>query len=137
MKYEILKSSCRVCLCYQCDSAHFAPSVPHLHRGKPGRSHALPLYVSGRIYHCLACLILSVTLFVLRSNEARLLAGFIIALLGIIIVILPQAWAIGICPPGMGSCHKTTFFVTIAAGLLTIAGAWIVFLHRRGDQEVL
>jgi hypothetical protein len=73
----------------------------------------------------LLAVIVSAALLVLRANEARLLAGFIIILLGISSILLPQSWAIGICENG--SCLKTTFFLTIGAALLAVTGAGIVW----------
>jgi predicted membrane channel-forming protein YqfA (hemolysin III family) len=81
----------------------------------------------------LLAVIISASLLVLRSTEARSLAGFVIVLLGISIIVLPQSWAIGICENG--ACGKTTFFATIAATLLAIAGAGIVWSARNDKND--
>lgn len=77
-------------------------------------------------------LILASALFVLRTDEARLLSGFIILLLGLITIILPQSWALGIC--AAGGCLKTAFFSTISGGLLALAGAGIVWLKWKSKD---
>ena len=81
----------------------------------------------------LLAVILSASLLVLRTAEARLLASFIVFLLGIVVIILPQPWAIGICENG--ACLKTTFFTTIGGSLLAITGLLIVLLTRKTQSE--
>ncbi|SFL31861.1 DUF4418 family protein [Pelosinus propionicus] len=81
----------------------------------------------------LIAVIVSAALLVLRTNEARLLAGFIIILLAISSILLPQSWAIGICENG--SCLKTTFFLTIGASLLAVTGAGIVWTTWDSSKE--
>ena len=71
-------------------------------------------------------------LFVLRTAEARLLSGFILALLGIIVVVLPQSWAIGLCT--YGGCQKTVFFSVGGGGLLALVGAAIAWNSARKIQ---
>lgn len=82
----------------------------------------------------LLAVILSASLLVLQTAEARLLAGFIIFLLGIIIIVLPQPWAIGICPHLSSPCHKTTFYITIGGGILALTGAVLAWLHLKTPQ---
>jgi len=86
----------------------------------------------------LLAVIFSASLLILRTFEGRSLASFLVFLLGMIIIIIPQPWAIGICPPGSGGCHKTTFFVTIGGALLTLAGIltlWLTYKARQGEVE--
>lgn len=80
----------------------------------------------------LLAVIISASLLVLHSSEARLLTGFLIVLLGISIIVLPQSWAIGICENG--ACGKTTFFATIAATLLAVIGAGIIWSSRNSKK---
>jgi len=83
----------------------------------------------------LLAVILSASLFVLRTAEARLLASFVVFLLGIIVIIVPQPWAIGICENG--ACLKTTFFETIGGSILAITGLLIALLtHKTQSGEV-
>ncbi|WP_094603212.1 hypothetical protein SPSIL_012160 [Sporomusa silvacetica DSM 10669] len=77
----------------------------------------------------LLAVILASALFVLRTEEARLLTGFILLLLGIIVIVLPQPWASGICQAG--GCMKTAFFSNIGGGWLALSGAGIVWLIGR------
>ncbi len=83
----------------------------------------------------LLAVILSGSLLVLRTTEARLLAGFIVFLLGIVVIVLPQPWAIGICLHLSTPCHKTTFFETIGGGLLALTGAFIVSFNYKIQKE--
>jgi hypothetical protein len=72
----------------------------------------------------LLALIVSGSLFVLRTAEARQWSGFLLILLGISVLVLPQAWAIGLCPHASGACHKTAFFINIGGSLLALTGGW-------------
>lgn len=81
----------------------------------------------------LLALILAVSLLVLRTNEAQALSGFVILLLGIVIVILPLPWVIGICSHG-GACLKTAFFTTIGGSLFSLTGARIICLTRKAKE---
>jgi hypothetical protein len=78
--------------------------------------------------------ILAVALFALRTAEARLLTGFFLLLLGVVIIILPQPWALGICQHG-GACHKTAFFAAIGGGLLAVNGALVALLAWKAWRE--
>jgi hypothetical protein len=84
----------------------------------------------------LLAVIFSAGLLVLRTSEARLLAGFLIFLLRAAIVIIPQPWALGICPEG--GCQQTTFFEVIAGLMLAVAGiaqVWHVYKARQEETE--
>lgn len=80
----------------------------------------------------LLAVIVAASLFVLRTAEGKLFASLLILLLGLVIVIIPQPWAIGICPAG--GCQKTTFFVTIGGILYSLAGLINIWLIRRAEQ---
>lgn len=82
----------------------------------------------------LLAVIAALALFAVRTAEARSLAGFFLLLLGISIIILPQPWAIGICPHG-GACAKTTFFTTIGGGLLVVDALAVIWLNRSIGRE--
>ncbi|HBS57959.1 MAG TPA: DUF4418 domain-containing protein [Firmicutes bacterium] len=83
----------------------------------------------------LLAVIQAAAFLVLRTAEARLLNGFVLLLLGITIIVLPQSWAIGICPHG-GACAKTTFFLTLGGGLLVLLSAATVWLNRQTREEL-
>ena len=84
----------------------------------------------------LLAIILSASLLVLRTTEARLLTSFVVFLLGIIVIILPQPWVIGICENG--ACLKTTFFTTIGGSILAITGLVLLLLtHKTQSEEVI
>lgn len=78
--------------------------------------------------------IFSGSLLVLSGTEAKLVNSLVIFLLGMVILILPQPWALGICPES-GACHKTTFFVTSGGALFTLAGAVLLWINYRKFQE--
>ncbi|MDR3590119.1 MAG: DUF4418 family protein, partial [Negativicutes bacterium] len=80
----------------------------------------------------LLALILSGALLVLRTAEAKFLAGFVILLLGLVIVIIPQPWALGLCEDG-GACHRTGFFETIGGALLVLTGLGALWLSRKTE----
>ncbi|MDR3590534.1 MAG: DUF4418 family protein, partial [Negativicutes bacterium] len=82
----------------------------------------------------LLALILSGALLVLRTAEAKFLAGFVIFLLGLVIVIIPQPWALGLCEDG-GACHRTGFFETIGGALLVLTGLGALWLSRKTEVE--
>ena len=101
----------------------------HTHDGAPMLCHYA--YQAEFIITLLA-VILSASLFVLRTAEARLLTGFVILLLGISIIVLPQPWAIGICENG--ACAKTTFFAIIGGSILGLTGLLIALLTRKSQS---
>ncbi|SEO85730.1 DUF4418 family protein [Propionispora vibrioides] len=80
----------------------------------------------------LLAVIVAGSLFALHTAEARLLSGFILALLGVIVVVLPQPWAIGLCT--YGNCQKTAFFSVCGGSLLTLTGAAIAWYSSRKIQ---
>lgn len=82
----------------------------------------------------LLAVILSASLLVLRTTEAQLLNGFTVLLLGLIITVLPQPWATGICEHG-GACHQTACYMAIGGGILTLAGAAILWLTGKVAKE--
>ena len=81
----------------------------------------------------LLAIILSASLLVLRTAEAKLLASFVIFLLGIIVIVLPEPWVIGICKNG--ACLKTTFFARIGGSILVISGLLLTLLNRKRQAE--
>ncbi|WP_378953663.1 DUF4418 family protein [Pelosinus sp. sgz500959] len=103
--------------------------VGHTNDGHPMLCHYA--YQAEFIITLLA-VILSSSLLVLHTVEARSLASFIIFLLGIIVIILPQSWAIGICENG--ACLKTTFFVTIGGSILALIGLFILLITRKTES---
>jgi hypothetical protein len=82
----------------------------------------------------LLALLIAGSLFVLRTAEAKLFTGFVLLLLGIIIAVLPQPWAIGTCFRGM-ACGKTSLFTVAGGGLLTLTGAIIVWLNYQKYRD--
>lgn len=84
----------------------------------------------------LLALIVSASLFVLRTAEARQWSGFLLVLLGISAAVLPQAWAIGLCPHASGACHKTAFFINIGGFLLALTGGWAAWQAYRQQKSL-
>lgn len=82
----------------------------------------------------LLAVVISGSLFVVRTAETRLFAGFVLLLLGIIIIVLPQSWAVGICFRGM-ACEKTTFFTVAGGGLLALTGAAVAWFSYQKYRD--
>ena len=70
----------------------------------------------------LLALIIAVGLFFAKEEETRKFIGFFLFLLGIIILILPESWALGLCSHGDSACHSTTHWITGASILLSLSG---------------
>lgn len=81
----------------------------------------------------LIAVILAGALFVLKTAEARMMTGFTLALVAIVLALLPEPWVSGIC--ANGGCQKTAFFTAVGAGLLAITGAVIAWLNYRQYRE--
>jgi len=81
----------------------------------------------------LVATILAGALFALKTSEARLLAGFTLALLAVVLAVLPAAWASGIC--ANGACGKTAFFTVAGAGVVALAAAVLAWINYRRCRE--
>lgn len=80
----------------------------------------------------LASLLVAGTLFFLKEAEARRLSGLFLALLGAIVILIPQSWVIGVCN------HDNRFTVawTIIGGLLLIlAGLYTAWTAYRAEPD--
>ena len=84
----------------------------------------------------LLALIVSASLFILRTDEARQWRGFLLILLGLSVVVLPQPWALGLCPHASGACHKTAFFINIGGLLLALTGGWAAWQAYRQQKNL-
>ena len=129
-KYKLLSWSAVIISIFLLVLPRLIPICDGIMNGNPMRCHYT---YQAEFVITLLVLIISASLLVLHSSEARLLAGFIIVLLGISIIILPQPWAIGICEDG--ACGKTTFFAIIGGLLLTAAGSGIIWLSRNNRDS--
>ena len=77
----------------------------------------------------LLAFIIALSLFFTKAAETKYLIGFLLFLIGIIIIVLPARWAIGICVPADSPCQVTTAWTTGAAVILALSGligAWTV-----------
>lgn len=81
----------------------------------------------------LLALLIAGSLLVLRTSEAGMLAGTLLFMLGIIILVLPQPWAVDSCFRGM-ACEKTKFFTFTGGILLSLAGAGIAWQEKSRNQ---
>ena len=81
----------------------------------------------------LLAVILSGSLLAAKSREAYSLAAFIVFMLGLIVVIIPQPWVIGICETEGAACHKTTFFANILGIALAVEGLTAAWMGRNFD----
>jgi hypothetical protein len=73
----------------------------------------------------LASLLVSGALFCALGAEGRLLLGLFLALLGAIIVVLAQPWAIGVCACPDAPCHQTRA-LTVGGGVALVAAGAIL-----------
>lgn len=95
--------------------------------GEPMRCHYA---FQSEFFIALLAVIISLGLFVIKTYEARALSGLLLGLLGAIVIILPQPWAIGICEPS-GICHKTAYFGSIAGSVLILAAAAAIVISHK------
>ena len=70
----------------------------------------------------LASLLTSGALFGIRESEARRLLGWFLMLLGGIVLIIPLAWAIGVCGASEAPCHLTCAAIFVGGALQLSAG---------------
>lgn len=68
----------------------------------------------------LTSLLASGALFFVREEEGRRLTGWGLALLGVLTILLPQSWVIGVCA-GPGAPCGLTYRWTVTGGALLVA----------------
>lgn len=68
------------------------------------------------------------TLFFVRSNDGRKVAGVMLAALGIMMLILPLSGVSGICRHDHAPCHDTAFWNSILSTGQIAIGLLVVFL---------
>ena len=68
----------------------------------------------------LVSLLASGALFFVREEEGRRLAGWGLAVLGLVTILLPQSWVIGVCTSLDAPC-RLTYRWTLIGGLLLVA----------------
>jgi hypothetical protein len=107
--------------------ARVFPICSGLNNGQPMPCHYT--YQAVFLFALLAT-IASLGLFLLRTDEAKAMAGFFIFAAGALILALPHNWAMGICL--YGSCVKTSFFSNVGAAALAAAGAGLCLSQLKG-----
>lgn len=87
----------------------------------------------------LLAFIIALSLFFIKEVETKKLTGFLLFLIGIIMIILPASWGIGICNHEGSPCHITTAWTDGAAVILSLSGligVWIAGKHlARGEEK--
>jgi len=73
-----------------------------------------------------AVLIVAGALWVVRHGEARQIIGGVSVLYGLLVIAVPQPWAIGLCGGSQMSCHHTAHWLWLWAGLLIADGIFII-----------
>lgn len=99
--------------------------------GEPMRCHYA---FQSEFIIALIAVIISLSLFVIRTYEARALSGLLLGLLGAVVIILPQPWAVGICEPA-GICHKTAYFGNIAGTVLILAAFAVIVISHKTEER--
>jgi hypothetical protein len=86
----------------------------------------------------LLAVIIASGLFFAKEAETKKFIGSFLFILGIIILILPEAWAIGLCSHGDSACHSTTHWITGASILLSLSGvasSWQATQESTKDED--
>jgi glucan phosphoethanolaminetransferase (alkaline phosphatase superfamily) len=81
----------------------------------------------------LLAVVIALSLFFTKETETKKLTYFFLFLIGIIVLVLPSSWAIGICGHSDSQCHITAAWTNGAAILLALAGLvgiWAAWRHR-------
>ncbi|MGC9967362.1 MAG: DUF4418 family protein [Geobacteraceae bacterium] len=81
----------------------------------------------------LASLLVSGALFCTLGSEARRLLGLFLVLLGAIIVVLAQRWAVGVCAGPEAPCHLTRTLTVAGGVVLVITGGILSRLASSAD----
>lgn len=79
--------------------------------------------------------VVAVSLFFTKQAETQKLTYFFLLLIGIIALVLPANWAIGICGHGDSLCHITAAWTNSAAILLTLAGVAGIWAAGREENK--
>lgn len=79
--------------------------------------------------------IVAISLYFTKEPETKKLTYFFLILIGIIVLVLPASWAIGICGHGDSPCHITSAWTNGAATLLILAGVFGIWIS--GRQSVI
>lgn len=80
----------------------------------------------------LLAFIIALSLFFIKEIETKKLTGFLLFLIGIIMIILPASWGIGICNHEGSPCHITAAWTDGAAVILSLSG--LIGVWTNGKQ---
>ena len=86
----------------------------------------------------LLAFIIALSLVFTKEVETKKLTGFLLFLIGIILIVLPTNWVIGICGHAGSSCHTTKAWTDGAAVILALSGvicAWLVARPSSKGEE--
>ena len=109
---------------------HLAPVCQKLIELKSGNMAHMSCHYTGQaeVYLGILTLIISLMIFFSRGGARRYL-GFVLAALGVMVILMPTHLGIGICMSPM-ACHTTAEFLDIYGGLLTAEGLVLGFVKE-------
>lgn len=107
-----------------------APVCQKLIEMKSGNMAHMSCHYTGQaeVYLGILTLIISLMIFFSRGGVRRYL-GFILAALGVMVILMPTHLGMGICMSPM-ECHTTAKFLSIYGGLLTVEGLVLGFVKE-------
>ncbi|AFQ45313.1 DUF4418 family protein [Desulfosporosinus meridiei] len=106
---------------------HLAPVCQGLIEMKTGNMAHMRCHYTGQAEVYLGILTLIISLMILFSQGlVRRYLGFILAALGVIVILMPTHLGIGVCMSPM-ECHTTAKFLYVYGGLLTVGGLVLGF----------
>ncbi|MCO1601787.1 DUF4418 family protein [Desulfosporosinus nitroreducens] len=101
---------------------HLAPVCQKLIELKSGNMTHMRCHYTGQAEIYFGILIVIVSLMVLFSHGvARRYLGFLLAVLGVMVILMPTDWGIGVCMSPM-ECHTTAKYLYGFGGVLTLVG---------------
>ncbi|MDF2565017.1 MAG: hypothetical protein K0Q53_1412 [Massilibacillus sp.] len=86
----------------------------------------------------LLAFIIALSLFFIKEVETKQLTGFLLFLIGMIIIVLPTSWGIGICEHDGSPCHITAAWTGGTAVILALSGlidAWSTVRQSSREEE--
>lgn len=113
---------------------HLAPVCQGLIEMKNGNMAHMRCHYTGQAEVYLGILTLIISLMLLFGYGVRRYLGFILAALGVIVILMPTHWGIGICMSPM-ECHTTARFLYVYGGLLTVGGLVLGFAKEPQAKE--
>lgn len=114
---------------------YLAPVCQGLLETISGKMVHMRCHYTGQAEVYLGILTLIISLMILFSQgKARRYLGFILAALGVMVIMMPTNLGIGICMSPM-ECHTTAKYLYVYGGLLTVGGLVLGFMKETQDNK--